>query len=94
VLDSNPGLLTKDKSDVALVMEKLGEIRLPLQSRDDMATELQVSGLSCNISHVSFVATLRCAGAFHTRAAMQEPPQLRYRAWASARGCGCGSAAT
>ena len=42
VLDSNPGLLPKDKSDVALVMEKLGEIRLPLQSRDDMAAELQV----------------------------------------------------
>lgn len=62
VLDSNPGLLPKDKSDVALVMEKLGEIRLPLQSRDDMAAELQVSGLSCNASRVGWLPYHRRAG--------------------------------
>ena len=47
VLDSNPGLLPKDKSDVALVMEKIGKIPMPLQSRDDMAAELQVAREKC-----------------------------------------------
>ena len=56
VLDSNPGLLTKDKSDVALVMEKIGKIPMPLQSRDNMIAELEVLQavlcftLSCSIA--------------------------------------------
>lgn len=45
VLDSNPGLLPKDKSDVALVVEKIGIIPMPLQSRDDLMAELQVLSL-------------------------------------------------
>ena len=42
VLDSNPGLLPKDTSDVALVMEEIGHIPVPLRSRDDMVAHLQV----------------------------------------------------
>jgi hypothetical protein len=52
VLDSNPGLLPKDKSDVALVMEKIGKIPMPLQSRDDMIAELQVPKTELHHQHV------------------------------------------
>lgn len=42
VLDSNPGLLPTDRSDVARVMTEIGKIPVPLRSRDDMIKHLQV----------------------------------------------------
>lgn len=45
VLDSNPGLLPKDKSDVARVMDEVGDIRMPARSREAVLAHLQVISL-------------------------------------------------
>lgn len=42
VLDSNPGLLPKDKSDVARVMNEVGDIKMPVRSRDAAMAHLEV----------------------------------------------------
>ncbi len=44
VLDSNPGRLPRDRSDVARVMAEIGHIPVPLRSRDDLLAHLQVLG--------------------------------------------------
>lgn len=46
VLDTNPGLLAKDNSDVAKVMDIIGDIKVPLPSRDMATAKLGEHGFS------------------------------------------------
>lgn len=61
VLDSNPGLLPKDKSDVAKVMDEVGDIRMPARSREAVLAHLQVA-TDFTVFHDSFspVKSFQC----------------------------------